>query len=391
MRKFDVAVIGAGPAGSSTAITLARLGYAVILLDRARFPRHKLCGDFLNPINWRVLKDLGVADALDDCARVKISQFSISSASGRKAAGPLPLQEPPDWGLGIRRYWLDDILVKRARQAGVTVAEECNVAALAKDTSGWSIQFRRGQGHEKRRARLLVGADGRNSRVARQLGLDAGPPANSAVGFQMQLKLRAGMEDSVQLHQFPGGYAGVVRLDRDTINLAFTIERSRLRAPASFAELRKHYLDGNPALCDLLLHAEPCCDLRSTWPVYQAARTRYGDDFLLVGDAAQVTEPVSGEGIYFALQSGQLAARRLAAGLQNPASLRSALRRYDSDCRRAFGTRTRLNACLRIVMHRPALLNCALVALKGREKFLSALLERICGGASSRSPATQIM
>jgi geranylgeranyl reductase family protein len=387
-RGFDVAVIGAGPAGSSTAITLARLGYAVILLDRARFPRHKLCGDFLNPINWPALEDLGVADAVRECQHVKIGRFAASSANGRITTGPLPLQALLCSGLGIQRYFLDDVLINGAKHAGVAVEEGCNVTAISRERAGWAIKCRASGGGETRYARLLVGADGRNSKVARQLKLatvQAKKPGS--VGFQMRLKLASGVRDSVEVHEFAGGYAGIVRLDHETINLAFTIERSCLRAAASFENLRKHYLDGNSALRDLLSRAAPCDKLRSIWPVYFPARKRYGDDFLLVGDAAQVTEPVTGEGVYFALKSGQLAAQAIAEGLQNPQSLRLKLARYDSACTRQFSRRTRLNATLRILIRHPSLFGAAVFLLERRKGFLRALLRQVCGGASRGNAA----
>jgi len=106
MNAFDVAVMGAGPAGSSTAITLARLGYHVALIDRAVFPRDKLCGDFLNPINWPVLDELGVSWDILACPDNKISAFRITSADGAEAINALPGQGARPPGLGLRRFHL---------------------------------------------------------------------------------------------------------------------------------------------------------------------------------------------------------------------------------------------------------------------------------------------
>jgi geranylgeranyl reductase family protein len=391
MHPFDVAVIGAGPAGSSTAITLAGLGCTVILLDRARFPRHKLCGDFLNPINWPVLEELGVAGAVRDCQPVKISRFALSSASGQSAAGPLPLQDARHSGLGLQRYVFDELLVKRAKRAGVTVQEGCHVTAISREKTAWAINCRTSGGDETRYARFLVAADGRNSKTARQLKLVVPPRRDGSIGFQVRLKLVAGLKDSVEIYQFAGGYAGVLRLDHETINLAFTLERPCLRTAAAFQELRKYYLSGNPALRDLLSRAEPCSELRSVWPVYFPARKRFGENFLLVGDAAQVTEPVTGEGVYFALKSGQLAAESIAAGLQKPNSLGLELARYERACRRAFNKRARLNACLRILMNQPSLLSSTLSLLGRHQALLAAVLRRVCGGAPTESAAASIV
>ncbi|MGH7928106.1 MAG: NAD(P)/FAD-dependent oxidoreductase, partial [Candidatus Binatia bacterium] len=247
MREFDVAVIGAGPAGSATAISLASVGHRVVLLDRARFPRDKLCGDFLNPISWPVLEDLGVADAVRECVHVKVLRFRVSAASGESAGSPLPLRDTLHSGLGIQRYFLDDVLVTRAKRLGVTVAEGCNVFGISREKGGWIVSYRGPHGNENRRARLLVGADGRNSRIARQLKLDAiGTQNHGSIGFQIRLEMISGLEDSVQVHQFPGGYAGLVRLDAETVNLCFTLDQSSAGKAISFDLLRKDFLNRNP-------------------------------------------------------------------------------------------------------------------------------------------------
>ena len=90
MKQFDVAIIGAGPAGSSAAIQLAGKGYAVALLDKERFPREKLCGDFLNPVNWPLLRELKVERDVLARPHEKISIFRFTSFSGEEAEIPLP-------------------------------------------------------------------------------------------------------------------------------------------------------------------------------------------------------------------------------------------------------------------------------------------------------------
>jgi flavin-dependent dehydrogenase len=103
MNQFDVAVVGAGPAGSSTAITLAQRGYQVGLLDRAVFPRDKLCGDFLNPINRPVLDNLQVGHDLLSLPHTKVSSFRISAADGAEGSVHAGRRRP---GLGLRRFHL---------------------------------------------------------------------------------------------------------------------------------------------------------------------------------------------------------------------------------------------------------------------------------------------
>src|SRR5512142_293560 len=115
---FDAAIIGAGPAGSSAAIGLARRGYAVALLDKERFPREKLCGDFINPSNWPWLEEIGVRAELLSCEHETVTGFRLTSCDGAAAEAGLSATGPAVYGLGLRRFFFDHILVKRATGAG---------------------------------------------------------------------------------------------------------------------------------------------------------------------------------------------------------------------------------------------------------------------------------
>jgi geranylgeranyl reductase family protein len=377
MTEFDVAIVGAGPAGSSTAIALAQQGYHAALIDRAVFPRDKLCGDFLNPINWPILDELDVSRDLLARPHARISTFRISAADGAQARSSLPVLRERRFGLGLRRFHLDHALLERARRAGVSVNQDVKVTGVEKDSHGWRLDMDRRGEYATVRAKLLVGADGRNSWVARQLGVASAKPSGS-VGFEIQLKNVFGVRGSVEIHQFAGGYAGVVRVDEDTVKLGFTVQQSLLGKAVSFENLRERFLSRNPFLNDLLYGCQPASELHSVWPVYFPARRCFGDGFLLVGDAARVTEPVTGEGIYLALRSGQLAAATMAAALRadNLSSVR--LSEYARACRAEFGARLRLNSLIRVLMYRPKLLSLAIRLLGSRKPLLESLVNAVC-------------
>ncbi len=381
MSEFDVAVVGAGPSGTSTAITLAKCGYRVAVVDRATFPRDKLCGDFVNPINWRVFEDLNVDRDILDRQHSKVSTFRLTAADGAEAASRLPAEGAAHrYGLGLRRYHLDDVLVKRAKKDGVTVIEGGRVNGIGKDKTSWSLKIDGPGTVGTLGAKILVGADGRNSGVARRLGVALNlPKGRSSVGFEIQVSGIRGFDGSVEIHQFPGGYAGMVRVDKDTVNLCFTINRNLLRESVSFATLRNRYLNGSPFLEDILSNAEPCGDLRSVSPVYFPPRKCFGDGFVLVGDAARVTEPVTGEGIYLALRSGQLAAETIDAALRRNDIASSALSAYDRACRSEFRQRVRLNHVIRILAQHPTLLSYLIRFSSKRQRLLDSLVKTVCG------------
>lgn len=379
MNQFDIAIVGAGPAGSSTAIRLAQHGYRVALIDRAIFPRDKLCGDFLNPTSWPILDGLEVSDDLLARPHAKISTFRMSAASGAAAVSALPVQGARQFGLGLRRFHLDHVLLERAKQVGVSVRQGVKVTGVDRDSRGWRLAVDHGDHPSSAQARFLVGADGRNSWVARQLGvLSPRAQPSSAVGFEVQLKNVQAVRHSVEIHQFTGGYAGLVRVDEHTVNLCFTVRLRQLGKARSFEQLREHLLGANPLLQALLVDAETVSPLRSVWPVYFPRRRCFGAGFLLVGDAARVTEPVTGEGIYFALRSGQLAATTIAAALREGNVTPARLSQYDGACRTEFRARLWLNTLIRRLMYRPKLLSIAIRLLGIRKPLLETLVNTVC-------------
>ena len=310
MKHFDVAIIGAGPAGSSAAIQLAGKGYSVALLDKEQFPREKLCGDFLNPVNWPLLRDLKVERAVLARPHEKVSIFRFTSFSGEEAEIPLPAgRDGAVVGLGLRRFDLDYVLLERAKSLGVTVLDGWKPKELERQPDGWMLKADKSESSATLGARMLIGADGRNSWVAHHLGLaDPAAMQGRSVGFQFRLKCANRSTGKIEIHLFPGGYAGVVGLDGDTVTLGLAIEKHRLLDGRPEQSLLKSILPQNPWLKELL-RSGFVSEMRSTYPVYFSPRRAYGDGVLLVGDAARVNEPVTGEGIYFALKSGELGSR----------------------------------------------------------------------------------
>ena len=232
---------------------------------------------------------------------------------------------------------------------------------------------------ERLHSTLLIGADGRNSWVAHRLNLtQPGEKSGRFVAFQLHLRGFEGINREVQIHLFPGGYAGLLGLSEGMANLCFTVEIEKVRKCPTVDALRENYLYQNLHLKQALEASEMIGDARSVYPVYFSPRRRYGDGFLLVGDAARVTEPVTGEGVYFALKSGELAAE--AADLafkQSDVSARQ-LFSYDLACRYALSRRQRINGLIRGVIHRPYLLR-PLISLSSKGNFpISALVNLVC-------------
>lgn len=376
MKTIDAVIVGAGPAGSAAAIALARRGYEVALVEKKVFPRDKLCGDFLNPINRPILRDLGVEEAVLAQPHVNITKFCITTSSGDRAevdfTGCNPQVEP---GLGLRRALLDEVLMQWAVALGVAVYQGRRIDDLQRAAGDWRVRA----GEENWRARALIGADGRNSWVARHLGLAEQRDASGhAVGFQMRLQAPGATGNRIDIHLIGGGYAGLVGLGDGSTNLALALDRRTLDRKHDTDSLCDRVLGENPFLRSILQKRATAGELRSVYPVYFPARRSFTHGALLVGDAARVTEPVSGEGVYFALSSGLLAAKTLDRALCRGDLSASSMAGYERACRQMFRSRMVLNKVLRFAVYRPALLK-PVIRLSSRHDFLlQPMIQAVC-------------
>jgi flavin-dependent dehydrogenase len=420
VERYDVGIVGAGPAGSSAAFFLARKGYSVLLIDKRFFPRDKLCGDFISPINWPLFERLGVADKIISLKHDKVTAFSLSSSSGEEATFHLPHGEGRRFfGLGLSRSSLDHLLLKQADRAGATVMQGTRVRDLKQQEDGWSITLSnqvisntgfeppcstKGESYRfsprgvmdrnstgdtpsalcppqeagfelnasgKRTLHLafLIGADGRNSWVAHRLGLTKRRESRGRyLGFQLHLHGAKQLTGQVQIHLYPGGYAGLVGLGGGIANLCFTVERRRFNKNIPIDGLLENCLYQNPRLKEILKNSEILGNAHSAYPIYFSPRKSFGDGFLLVGDAARVLEPVTGEGVNFALKSGDLAAAAIHQAFVSGNHKAESLVSYERSCKRCFASRLRVNRFIRTLVYRPPLLR-PLIRLSSKTSF----------------------
>jgi flavin-dependent dehydrogenase len=288
---YDVAIAGGGPAGAACATLCAAAGLRTLVLEKGRFPRDKVCGDCVNPGCWPVFERLGVTEAVLAAPHVRVGRVDFVGTAGRAVGFPLAEGE-----IAISRRILDDILLRRSAEAGVEVCQEMTIRGLSRGKDGvWRIEA----GSRFFAARRLVAADGRNSTVARLQG--AAPPARrDRVGLQAHVANASGAENGIALHLLAEGYCGVAPLPDGLTNFCMVAAPHRIEA-----------LKG--AVCKRFGIAATQ-EWRAIAPLERAPVGPLHDGILYVGDAARVVEPFTGEGIYYALQSGRLAAGHIIAG-----------------------------------------------------------------------------
>lgn len=290
---FDVIIVGGGPAGASCAAFCAHGGLRTAIIERAQFPREKVCGDCLNPIAWPVLERLSIAERVLSLAHARLKVVEFIGCNLRKLTVSLP--SSPRGEIAIKRSLFDQLLLRRAGELGAETLEERTVTAVSRASESWCIETTRG----RMTARFLIAADGRNSTVARLLGLQ--PSAQKdRVGLQTHIPLPEGLRERVRMQFVPEGYTGLADIGEGQANLCLVARPAHIERLQGWAIER--------------YHLPPVQEWRIITPLSRAPISPVGENVLLVGDAARVVEPFTGEGIAYALLSGELAAKALLAG-----------------------------------------------------------------------------
>jgi geranylgeranyl reductase family protein len=338
---LDLVVVGAGPAGAAAALTAARAGLAVACVDRARFPRDKTCGDGLTAGALRLLEHLRVpVPGLATTQRV--DTVVLRGPRGRLTTLPIPTD-----GLHsvvTTRAELDAALVATARAAGVTVQEDATVVAVEPARDHVTVRVDGPGGPAALVARHVVAADGHYSTVRRLVAPDGAAGLGRWHAFRQYFR---GVADRRLWVCFEAdllpGYAWVFPLPGGRANVGFGVLRTRATSGRVLAAQWRDLLT-RPAFRDALgPDAEPD-DRHRAWPIpadFDPRRITAGR-VLFAGDAAGVVDPMTGEGIAQALETGILAARAVAEG--GPVAAVSA--RYRAAVDRALGRDLRFAALL---------------------------------------------
>ncbi len=318
---LDVIVVGAGPAGSAAACALASRGHRVLLVDRARFPRDKPCGDYCDPGATRALAALGCQDAVLAAGAVPISTMRVVAHNGLEFEGVFPGGP----GLLIPRRRLDATLLAHAARSGADVLEGTPLDDVRLDAG--HIEVRATHANSRAlRARLLIAADGMRSAIARRVGLR---PALSSgrytVGAYFSGLPRA--TPGGELHLGPNLYCGVAHFGQGAANVCMALPRAffHRRTPD---EAFHDGLRALPTLAQTLAEAQRETPYRCVGPVGFATRNVLSERVMLAGDAAGQIEPMTGQGIFLALRSGMLAAEVATHALDTGDFSRQGLRAY---------------------------------------------------------------
>ena len=345
----DVIVVGAGPAGAATAILLAGEGLSVTVLDRARSPRTKICGEYLSPEGTRVLDRLGVLKAVAAAGAPTLAGMRITAPDGRVIEGryrAVGAWRPyHDGALAVPRALLDAALSERLRSAPVDLREDVRVTDVivegSRRVAGVQAVDSEGRRHELR-APLVIGADGRASVIAQRLGCRR-PHRLRRLALVTYVRGLPDCREVGEIFVDPPDYAILNPVAPDRVNLSLVVPLADA-APHSarletFLEARARQL---PHLARRIAGAERIAPVQAMGPLaYRVTPPRH-DGVLLVGDAAGFYDPFTGEGIFSALRGAELAAETAARALASGDVSARAFRAYRRARREAFRAKERL-------------------------------------------------
>ena len=385
----EVIVVGAGPGGSAIAALLAAAGHEVLVLDKASFPRHKACSEYVNPGGVRLLEVLGVEAAVLAAGPHRMEAMRTFAPSGRSYLADFAGVEPGRMALGLSRHRLDHLLLQRAVEAGATVCERSHVReVLVERGRVVGVEATIGGNRERLHAPLIVGADGHHSMVRRSLGLEVPIRWPRHTGLVAHYRGVTGLDHHGEMHVARHGYAGLAPLEDGLTNVALVTAAGAVAGREG--SLERYFEQGLaeiPLVAEKLSGATRAGSIRGVGTMAQRARRTAGDGYLLVGDAASFLDPFTGDGIYEALQAAALAAPVASAALRAGDLSAHALEPYRSARRRTFTTKRQVCWIVQGFVHTAVLMDYVTERLDRR----AALGQTLAGVLGNIRPARQAL
>ena len=355
--KYDVIIAGGGPAGSSAAIHLALSGARVLLVEQKKFPRPKLCGEFISPECGAHFARLGVAERMFASGPAELSETVFYSKNGAKVSVPSSWFSTGGAALGLSRAEMDERLLRRAAEVGAQVREDASVFDLLIENDRVNgVKLKHNGSEEHVGAPITIDATGRTRALTRMYErtchIKPRLQQRPLVAFKAHLRSTRVAAGACEIYFYRGGYGGLSTIENDLSNLCFIVNARDVRARDSDAtRLMREVVCENRRAADTLGNAELASDwLAVSLESFGRHSPAPAAGLLAIGDAASFIDPFTGSGMLMALESGELAAGAIApqlARLQSTTGLKMASESYTRLYRAQFNSRLRLCSMIR--------------------------------------------
>jgi flavin-dependent dehydrogenase len=364
-KQFDVAIAGGGPAGSSAAIKLALAGARVLLVEQKKFPRPKLCGEFISPECIAHFQQLGVATEMLAAGGSTITTTVFYARNGASVHLPSEWFKPGTAALGLSRSEMDQRLLERAKAIGVSVWEDAHATSLLRTGRRVAgIVVKAGEEFHECSAALTIDATGRNRTLARECNRDATDGKRpELVAFKTHFENAHVQDGACEIYFYKHGYGGLSAVQSGLSNLCFIVASRDVRRYSSDPEtvMREVVMKNKRA-------AQTLSDARAHTPWLSVSLRGFGryalapgPGLLTIGDAASFIDPFTGSGILMALESGKLAADIIQPHLTRlPESVFDLSREYELAYSRTFHSRLRTAGLLRRAAFVPGVASAAI-------------------------------
>ena len=365
--NYDVIIAGGGPAGSSAAIHLALRGARVLLAEQKKFPRPKLCGEFISPECITQFERLGVSDRMLESGPSALTETVFYSQAGASVSVPSDWFSRGGVALGLSRAEMDERLLQRAGEAGVDVREETSVTSLNLESARVvGVNLKTHNSEEPVRAPITIDATGRARMLARmaEKSVHLRSQQRELVAFKAHLRNTRVAHGACEIYFYRGGYGGLSSIENGWGNLCFIVNARDVRACQSNADRTvreivcrnqraSHTLRDAVTNSDWLAVSLEGFGRHSPTPV---------DGLLTIGDAASFIDPFTGSGMLMALESGELVANTITQHWRqlDELQLRTLSEKYRAAYERHFNARLRLCSLIRRAAFAPGVADFAI-------------------------------
>ena len=333
IQVYDVAIAGGGLAGLALSIQLVRAGWRVVLFEKESYPFHKVCGEYISMESREFLTGLGLP--LAEWKLPVIERLLVTSSNGESVRANLPLG-----GFGISRYKLDAALAEIARNAGVTLLENTKVYDVQWEDSKHKIQSSAGTFSSSVTAACYGKKSNLDVKWNRTFVQDSQATNYVGVKYHVMTNLP---EPEIALHNFPGGYCGISKIEGNRFCLCYLTKSVNLKNNGqSIPEMEKNILKQNPVLEKIL--NEMTVDSEQPVTIAQisfAKKTQVENHVLCVGDAAGMITPLCGNGMSMALHGSKIAAESITYFLLQRITREEMEKSYQKNWNRLFARRLR--------------------------------------------------
>lgn len=358
--------MGGSLAGMASALRLAQLGYEPRVLDKSRFPRPKLCGEFLGPDAFPVLAQLGVLPQVEASAWGPVEKARFYNLRGEALEVHLSwMDSHAPHAMAIPRETLDTLLVTEARARGIALIKECRVLSPINANSGRfeiASEVRSPDGQVRMEtfpADHVIDATGRNGRLS--IGASPVPEGGrnrDVVGIQCHVRVaERWKEKDLSMFLFLKGYGGIQPIADDMANVCMLVEASLgKQMRQDFTTFIQNTIGQNPVASRMLRNAEKVGDFNTTADLNMNWHSRKsGDGLIRIGDALITVDPFTGSGMAHALQTGVLAAECLHHGIRSGWDYGAIHQHYHREYASRFKTRLQLLRLFRPALNSPGL------------------------------------